>query len=78
MVATVGSAEEAQDHTRTTAAAVPASFLEETSLCGDEAYVANRIAEFKEAGVTVLNGTPIAKDLDGQRATIAKVKELSE
>jgi F420-dependent oxidoreductase-like protein len=60
------------------AAAVPASFLEETSLCGDEGYVKNRIAEFKAAGVTVLNVTPIAKDLAGQQALIAKVKELSE
>ena len=59
------------------AAAVPASFLEETSLCGDEGYVKNRIAEFKEAGVTVLNVTPIAKDLAGQQAVIEKVKELS-
>jgi F420-dependent oxidoreductase-like protein len=59
------------------AAAVPASFLEETSLCGDEGYVANRIAEFKAAGVTVLNVTPIAKDLAGQAALIEKVKELS-
>lgn len=59
------------------AAAVPASFLEETSLCGDEGYVRDRIAQFKAAGVTVLNVTPIAKDLDGQARTIAKVKELS-
>ena len=59
------------------AAAVPASFLEETSLCGDEGYVANRIAEFRAAGVTVLNVTPIAKDLAGQAALIEKVKELS-
>ena len=60
------------------AAAVPASFLEETSLCGDEGYVKNRIQEFKEAGVTILNVTPIAPDLAGQQAVIAKVKELSE
>ena len=60
------------------AAAVPAGFLEETSLCGDEGYVRNRIAEFKEAGVTVLNVTPIAKTLADQQALIAKVKELSE
>ena len=59
------------------AAAVPASFLEETSLCGDEGYVRDRIAQFKAAGVTVLNVTPIAKDLDGQARTIEKVKELS-
>ncbi len=59
------------------AAAVPSSFLEETSLCGDEGYVRDRIAQFKDAGVTVLNVTPIAKDLAGQAALIEKVKELS-
>jgi F420-dependent oxidoreductase-like protein len=59
------------------AAAVPASFLEETSLCGDEGYVRDRIAQYKDAGVTVLNVTPIAKDLDGQARLIEKVKELS-
>ena len=56
---------------------MPASFLEETSLCGDEGYVRDRIAQFKDAGVTVLNVTPIAKDLAGQAALIEKVKELS-
>jgi F420-dependent oxidoreductase-like protein len=59
------------------AAAVPASFLEETSLCGDEGYVRDRIAQFADAGVTVLNVTPIAKDLAGQQALISKVKELA-
>ena len=59
------------------AAAVPESFLEETSLCGDEGYVKDRIAQFKAAGVTVLNVTPIAPDLEGQQRMIAKVKELS-
>jgi F420-dependent oxidoreductase-like protein len=59
------------------AAAVPASFLEETSLCGDEAYLRDRIAQFRDAGVTVLNVTPIASDLVGQQRLIAKVKELA-
>ena len=59
------------------AAAVPASFLEETSLCGDEGYVKERIAQFKAAGVTVLNITPIAPDLEGQQRMVAKVKELA-
>ena len=58
------------------AAAVPQSFLEETSLCGDEAYVADRIAQYREAGVTVLNIEPVAADLDAMAATVAKVKEL--
>jgi F420-dependent oxidoreductase-like protein len=60
------------------AAAVPSSFLEETSLCGDEAYLADRIAEYKEAGVTVLNIEPIAPDLAGQQAMVEKVKELAQ
>jgi F420-dependent oxidoreductase-like protein len=59
------------------AAAVPASFLEETSLCGDEGYIKDRIAQYKEAGVTVLNVTPIASDLVGQQRLITKVKELA-
>ncbi len=59
------------------AAAVPASFLEETSLCGDEGYVKNRIEEYRAAGVTILNVTPIAPDLAGQQAVISKVKELA-
>lgn len=60
------------------AAAVPESFLEETSLCGDEGYVKDRIAQFKAAGVTVLNITPIAPDLEGQQRMVAKVKELAD
>ena len=59
------------------AAAVPSSFLEETSLCGDEGYIKDRIAQFKDAGVTVLNITPIAPDLEGQQRMVAKVKELA-
>jgi F420-dependent oxidoreductase-like protein len=62
---------------REAAQAVPASFLEETSLCGDEGYVRDRIAQFKDAGVTILNVTPIAPDLAGQQALIERVKELA-
>lgn len=62
---------------REAAEAVPASFLEETSLCGDEAYLKDRIDQFKAAGVTVLNVTPIAADLEAQQRLISKVKELS-
>ena len=59
------------------AAAVPADFLSETSLCGDEGFVRERIEGYKAAGVTVLNVTPIAKDLAGQQALIEKVRELA-
>ena len=44
------------------AAAVPAELLEATSLIGPEGYVKERIAAYKEAGVTVLNVTPMAAD----------------
>jgi F420-dependent oxidoreductase-like protein len=59
------------------AAAVPADFLEKTSLCGDEGYLRERIAEYKASGVTVLNVTPLAKDLTAQQRMIEKVRELS-
>jgi F420-dependent oxidoreductase-like protein len=40
-------------------AAVPAEFLELTTLCGPKSYVAERIAAFKSAGVTHLQVHPI-------------------
>ncbi len=58
------------------AEAIPASFLEETSLCGDESYLADRIAQYREAGVTVLNIEPIARSLDSAQEMVAKLKEL--
>jgi F420-dependent oxidoreductase-like protein len=60
------------------AAAVPSSFLEETSLCGDEGYVKDRIAQYRDAGVTVLNVTPIAPDLAGQQRLVETVKRLMD
>ena len=57
------------------AAAVPESFLAETSLCGDEGFVRDQIARFRDSGVTVLNIVPIASDLAAQQAMVAKVKE---
>jgi F420-dependent oxidoreductase-like protein len=43
-------------------AAVPEEFLELTTLCGPKGYVAERIAAFKEAGVTHLQLHPIAQE----------------
>jgi F420-dependent oxidoreductase-like protein len=54
------------------AAAVPAELLEKTSLVGSEGYVKDRIAAFKEAGVTVLNVIPA--DAEPARL-IARLKE---
>lgn len=59
------------------AAAVPTSFLEETSLVGDEGFVRDRIAEYKESGVTVLNVAPFAADLAGQQQLIETAKSLA-
>ncbi|MGB4103169.1 MAG: LLM class F420-dependent oxidoreductase, partial [Candidatus Microthrix parvicella] len=55
-------------------AAVPDSFLAETSLAGDEGFVREQIQRYADSGVTVLNVTPIAADLDGQARLIEKVK----
>jgi F420-dependent oxidoreductase-like protein len=45
-------------------AAVPIELLEAVNLVGPESYVKERIAEFREAGVTVLNVVPIAMPAD--------------
>jgi hypothetical protein len=44
------------------AAAVPAEFLEKTSLVGPEGYIKERLAAYREAGVSVLNIMPIGPD----------------
>ncbi len=41
---------------------VPEELLEATTLCGPEGYVRERLAAYKESGVTVLNVTPIGPD----------------
>jgi alkanesulfonate monooxygenase SsuD/methylene tetrahydromethanopterin reductase-like flavin-dependent oxidoreductase (luciferase family) len=53
------------------AAAVPAELLELTSLVGPPGYVKERIAAYREAGVSVLNVTPIGPD---PLATIEQLK----
>jgi F420-dependent oxidoreductase-like protein len=55
------------------ARAVPAELLEHTSLIGPESYVRDRIAAYREAGVTVLNVAPIGPDPVRQ---VAAVKEM--
>jgi len=42
-------------------ALVPDELLERTSLCGPEGYVKERVAAFKEAGVTHLQVTPLPR-----------------
>ncbi len=54
-------------------AAVPADFLEQSSLIGDESYIKDRLAAYEEAGVTYLNVTPVGPD---PLATIRTLREL--
>ena len=53
-------------------AAVPDEFLEQTSLIGPAGYVRDRVAEYADAGVTVLTVTPLGDD---PVATISQLKE---
>lgn len=57
------------------AKAVPAELLELTNLCGPEGYIKERLAAFKDAGVTVLNVMPIGADVPD---IIGKLKAWSE
>jgi F420-dependent oxidoreductase-like protein len=54
------------------AAAVPAALLEETSLIGPPGYVRERIAAYRDAGVTVLNVTAVGGD---PLATLSQLRE---
>ena len=54
------------------AAAVPAELLELTSLVGPPGYVKERIAAYREAGVSVLNVTPVGPD---PLATLSQLRE---
>jgi F420-dependent oxidoreductase-like protein len=71
-------AEEIQDlylagHKDEAAAKVPAEMLELGSLCGDESFVAERLAAYRDAGVTTLNVSPVGPDPAG---TLRRLREL--
>jgi F420-dependent oxidoreductase-like protein len=55
------------------AAAIPDELVEKTTLCGDVAYVSDRLAAYREAGVTSLNVAPLGGD---PVATIAALREI--
>lgn len=60
-------------HKDEAAASVPAEMLEGASLCGDEGYIKEKVAAFAEAGVTMLNVTPVG----GEPAELlAKLREI--
>ena len=57
-------------------AAVPAEFLELTTLCGPAGYVAERVAAFKAAGVTHLQVLPVPQAGQTQASLIETVKAM--
>ncbi len=46
------------------AAVIPDDLLEATTICGDEGYVKERLAAYRESGVTMLNITPVGDAAD--------------
>jgi F420-dependent oxidoreductase-like protein len=58
-------------------AAVPAEFLELTTLCGPKGYVKERVAAFKAAGVTHLQVHPIPLGDQSAASLIETVKEMA-
>jgi alkanesulfonate monooxygenase SsuD/methylene tetrahydromethanopterin reductase-like flavin-dependent oxidoreductase (luciferase family) len=55
------------------AAAVPDQMLANTNLVGPKSYIAERIAAYKEAGVTVLSVNPVGPDAV---KTVETLKEM--
>jgi F420-dependent oxidoreductase-like protein len=60
------------------AAKVPDELLELTSLCGPESYVAERLAAYREAGVTHLQVTPIPTGGQTPAQVIEKIRDLAD
>lgn len=60
------------------AAAIPAAFLEETSLIGPESFVRERLAAYREAGVTGLNLNFVAPSRDERLRLLGRVREMVE
>jgi len=58
------------------AALIPAELLEKTALIGPDGYVAERLAAFRESGVTTLNVTPLAATHAARVADIERVRDL--
>ena len=57
-------------------AAVPAEFLELTTLCGPASYIAERVAAFAEAGVTHLQVHPLAQPGQSAASLIEAVRAM--
>jgi F420-dependent oxidoreductase-like protein len=59
-------------------ALVPAELAEQISLVGPEGYVAERLAAFRESGVTTLNVTPLAPTHEARVRLIEQVRALAD
>jgi F420-dependent oxidoreductase-like protein len=59
------------------AALVPAALLQGTSLIGPRSHVAERVAAFRESGVTTLNVAPIAPTHAARVRLVEQIKELA-
>jgi F420-dependent oxidoreductase-like protein len=59
------------------AALVPAELVEKTSLIGPRGYVSERLAAYREAGVTTLNVTSLAPTHEQRLADIETVRALA-
>jgi len=59
-------------------ALVPAELVERTSLIGSESYVRERIAAYREAGVTTLNVTPLAPTHEGRVRLIEQARTFAD
>jgi len=57
-------------------AAIPASFLEQTSLVGPPGFVRDRLAELRESGVTCLNVSFVGHTVDERIATLGRLQDL--
>ena len=58
------------------AAAVPASFIEETTLIGPKSFVRERLAQYREVGVTSLNISLVGNTLEERLQTLDQLNEL--
>lgn len=58
------------------AEAVPSSFLEETTLVGPESFVRERLAEYRESGVTALNVSLVGDSLSDRLKTLEKLRGM--
>ena len=58
--------------------AIPASYLDETSLVGPEAFVRERLAEYKASGVTTLNIALAGGERAERVRTLDRLRNLLE